>query len=333
MNLSKLEEIFKDEPSYRLKQVRVALFKNLIDNWDDVTTLSKELREKLKVECPLEINIQTSDSGDKSTEKILITLDDGSQVETVLMRHPSGRNSVCVSCQVGCSMGCAFCSTGKMGSGRNLTEDEIVDQVLFFARKLKRDDERIDNITFMGMGEPFMNYDNVLSAIKFLNSEETINLGARHFAISTCGMIDGIEKLTKEPMEINLAISLNASNDKVRSRIMPINKRYKIKDLLEAVDEYIKITRRKVMFEYVLINGLNDSDAQARELAGLMNNRLYFVNLIPYNTTGDFKPSPAAQVKRFHDILEKSGVSVTQRLRFGRDINAACGQLATKKNK
>jgi 23S rRNA (adenine2503-C2)-methyltransferase len=330
MNLSKLDEILANEPSYRVKQVRVALFKNLIDNWDDVTTLSKDLRETLKAECPLEIDVQVSDSGSKNTEKVLITLDDDKQVETVLMCHPSGRNSVCVSCQVGCSMGCVFCSTGKMGTGRDLTEEEIIDQVLYFSRKLKANDERIDNITFMGMGEPFLNYDNVLAAIKFLNSEETINLGARHFAISTCGLIDGIEKLTKEPMEINLAISLNASNDKVRSKIMPINKRYKIKDLLEAVDEYIKITRRKVMFEYVLIDGVNDSDEQARELVKLMNNRLYFVNLIPYNTTGNFKPSPSAQVKRFHDILERGGVSVTQRLRFGRDINAACGQLITK---
>ncbi|MBU1102650.1 23S rRNA (adenine(2503)-C(2))-methyltransferase RlmN, partial [Patescibacteria group bacterium] len=191
---------------------------------------------------------------------------------------------------------------------------------------------KINNVVFMGMGEPFLNYDNVLAAIKILNDKEGFNLGARHFSISTVGITEGIEKLAQEKMEVNLAISLHAPNDKLRSSIMPINKKYPLGKILRAVDEYIKQTRRRVMFEYIMIEEINDSDDCARQLADLLKNTLGFVNLITYNPTGIFKPSSSQRLNKFKEILEKAGVAVTQRYRFGDDIKGACGQLAGNAN-
>lgn len=298
-------------------------------------------------------------SKDKNTIKALITLKDGLKIETVLMRHKprsrasslrgkDKRNTICVSSQIGCPLACTFCATGKMGFKRNLEAWEIVEQVLFFARYLKKINEKVTNIVFMGMGEPFLNYDNVIGAIKILNDKEGFNLGARHFSISTVGIVEGIEKLAKEELQINLAISLHAPDDELRLKLMPINKKYPIKKILNAVDDYIKKTRRRVMFEYIMIENLNDSEEHAEKLAKLMKKPLYFVNLISYNFTrlrptctevsagkqgfggqaGIFKPSSPSSIKRFKEILEKEGVAVTQRYRFGQDIKGACGQLA-----
>ena len=216
-----------------------------------------------------------------------------------------------------------------MGFKRNLLVDEIIEQVLFFKRLLKGNN-KITNIVFMGMGEPFLNYDNVLTTIKILNDPKGFNLGARHFSISTAGIIEGIEKLAFEELQINLAISLHATDDNLRSKIMPINKKYPIKKILAAVDKYIKKTNRKVMFEYIMINGINDNERQAGELAKLMKKPLYFVNLIPCNLVGDFRPSPQKKVEKFKEILKKNRVQVNQRYSFGQDILAACGQLAGK---
>ncbi len=259
---------------------------------------------------------------------------DGSKIESVLMKHEDGRRTVCVSSQVGCSVGCKFCATGQQGFKRNLTSGEIIEQVLFFARLLKKTKEKVTNVVFMGMGEPFLNYDNVIGAIKILNDKNGFNLGSRHFSISTAGIVEGIEKLSEEKLQVNLAISLHAPNNELRSKLMPINKIYPIEKILAAVDDYIKKTNRKVMFEYLMINGVNDSEEEAEELVKILKKPLYFINLISFNPVGhsDFKPSPGWKIKKFKEVLEKNDIPVTQRYRFGREIKAACGQLAGGNN-
>jgi len=266
----------------------------------------------------------------RQTIKVLFNLNDGQKIESVLMRHKDGRRTVCVSSQVGCAMGCIFCATGQQGFKRNLSSSEIVEQVLFFARLLKKEGKKITNIVFMGMGEPFLNYDNVLEAVRILNDKDGFNLGARNISISTCGIVEGIEKLANEKLQLNLAISLHAPNDKLRSSLMPINKIYSLKKVLTSVHGYIKKTNRKVMFEYLLIDEVNDSQKEAKELARIMEKPLYLVNLISFNPVGHskFKPSTNQKIKRFKNILEKADINVTQRYRFGQDIDAACGQLS-----
>jgi len=331
MDLIQFQRLFNKEPRYRLEQAKKALFHDLIQNWQEAVVLPLSLREELNKKWPIEISAKTFVSKDRNTIKALLTLKDDLKIETVLMRHKDKRNTICVSSQVGCSLNCSFCATGKMGFKRNLEVWEIVEQVLFFARYLKKIGERVTNIVFMGMGEPFLNYQNVIGAIKILNDKEGFNLGARHFSISTVGIVDGgIEELAKEELQINLAISLHAPNDELRSKLMPINKKYPIKKILNAVDDYIKKTRRRVMFEYMIIKNVNDSEEHAKTLVRLMKKPLYFVNLISYNPTGIFKSSPSSRIKKFKEILEKDGVTVTQRYRFGEDIEAACGQLVAK---
>lgn len=331
MNLEKLNEVIKDEPSYRLKQIKSALFVELIESWDQALTLPKKLRDELKDKISISIKGEPFFSEDNQTVKVLIELEDGNKIESVLMKHDKGRNTVCLSSQVGCSLGCKFCATGKMGFVRDLTYSEIIMQLLYFVRLLKKEDQHVTNIVFMGMGEPFLNYDNVMTAIRMMNDEECFNIGARHISISTAGIIEGIEKLSKEKLQVNLAISLHAPNDKLRSEIMPVNNKYHLLDVLDAVKKYVDLTRRKVMFEYIMIDGVNDGESEAEELSKLMRDKLYFVNLISYNPTGVFKPSKKKAVEKFQEILTKNFVSVTQRYRFGVGIDAACGQLACKK--
>lgn len=316
------------EPKYRMKQVKSAVFNDLIEDWDAVKVLPHKLREELEESCPLNIETKVFSSSKEGAIKIHLTLGDGLKVESVLLRHKDARNTVCVSSQVGCPLGCQFCITGQAGFKRNLHYFEIVEQVLFFAKLLKKDKQKITNIVFMGMGEPFLNYDDVLRAIRVLNDKDGFNLGSRHFSISTVGIVEGIQKLAQEPLQVNLAISFHAPTDELRVKIMPINKKYPIKKILSAVADYIKKTKRRVMFEYIMIKDTNDSDEYAEKLAELVNKiTLCFVNLISYNPTGIFKPSSLERIKRFKEILEKSGISVTQRYRFGQDIKAACGQL------
>ncbi|MDP3051967.1 MAG: 23S rRNA (adenine(2503)-C(2))-methyltransferase RlmN [bacterium] len=351
-----MRELFNKEPKYRLAQAEKALFCDLIQNWDEATALPSDFRKELNEKCPLNISAEIFISKDKNTAKALFTLKDRLKVEAVLMRHKDGRNTVCVSSQAGCPLGCSFCATGKIGFKRNLGVWEIIEQVLFFARLLapERSDggqarylkkslpdrqaglpaqaggEKVGSIVFMGMGEPFLNYQNVMEAIKILNDKDGFNLGARHFSISTVGIVEGIRKLAEEKLQINLAISLHAPDDNLRSELMPINKKYPIKEILKAADDYIKKTRRRVMFEYIMIKDLNDSAEHAEALAGIMKKHLYFVNLISYNATGIFKPSSPLRIKKFKEILEKEKVAVTERYRFGGDIDAACGQLAVR---
>jgi len=331
MKLENFEEILKDEPRYRLKQGKEAVFKSLISDWSEATFFSLELRKKLNQFCPLFISAETIVSKKKDNIKAKISLDDGVQIESALIRHGDGRNTVCVSSQAGCSLACKFCATGKMGFKRNLTEMEIVQQVIFFDRLLKKEKQKTTNIVFMGMGEPFLNYDNVLSAIKIINDKDGLNIGARHISVSTVGIIEGIKKFSEEKLQINLAISLHAPNNELRSKIIPANDKYPIGPIIRSVDEYIRKTKRKVMFEYLLIEGVNDSDACALELAKLMKKPLYFLNLILYNPTGEFKPPSTKRVLAFRNVLGKAGVNFSQRYRFGQDIKSACGQFGENK--
>ena len=327
MDLTLFQKLLEKEPKYRLKQAKKALFQDLIQNWQGTTTLPLDLRSELAQKCPIEISAEIFASDNSKTVKAFVVLKDGLKIETVLMRHEAQRNTVCVSSQIGCPLGCAFCATGQMGFKRNLDAWEIVEQVLFFARYLKNTKDKVTNVVFMGMGEPFLNYENVIEAIKILNDEEGFGLGARHFSISTAGITEGIEKLAEEKLQINLAISLHAPNNKLRSKLMPSNEKYPIEKILNAVQDYIKKTRRRVMFEYIMLKNVNDSEKCAKELGKLLKKNLYFVNLISYNPTGVFEPSTNLRIKIFKDILEERGITVIQRRRFGVGINAACGQL------
>lgn len=344
-------------PLFRFKQAKRNVFARLIESWDAATDLPEDLRALLTREVPIEsISVQRLlESENKDTLKALFATSDGLFIEAVLMRHDRGRRTVCVSSQVGCPMKCSFCATGKLGFKRNLTAEEIVDQVLFFSRLLnkKREPrsrrfatlrgERVTNVVYMGMGEPMNNYDNVMASIRALNDKNGLNLGARHISISTCGIVPGIKKLTKEKLQVNLAISLHAASDETRSRLMPVNAAYPLARLMKAVAEYAVATRRKVMFEYILISGINDSDEHARSLAALIGrNKLYHINLIKYHkaqaksvtlpgaigATPEYRAPTRERVNRFFNILKKSGVSCTFRISFGEDIAGACGQLA-----
>lgn len=328
MDLKNLDKILKEEPKYRVLQAKKAVFFELIDDWSKATIFPIQLRQKLNEICPLSVSAEIFPSDGQKAIKAVIYLNDGLKVESVLMRHEDDRNTVCVSSQVGCPLGCKFCATGKLGFKRNLEIFEIIEQVLFFARYLKKENKRISNVVFMGMGEPFLNYDNLIGAIKILNDKDGLNIGARHISISTVGITEGIKKLSEEKLQLNLAISLHAPNNKLRSEIMPVNNSYPIVKILEAVEDYIKKTNRRVMFEYILIKEVNDSDECAIELAKLIKKHLCFVNLILYNPTGVFRPSSVQRAEKFKEILEKRGIAVTQRYRFGQDVRAACGQLA-----
>lgn len=330
IDLLKINSCLINEPSYRQKEVDKLIFQDLIENWDEVKFLPTKLKQTLITKASIEIKGEVSKSADKRTQKALLFLDDDLKVETVLMRFKD-RNTVCVSSAVGCPLNCSFCATGQMGFKRNLLTSEIVAQVLFFARILKKEKQKITNVVLMGMGEPFLNYNNVLKAIHILHEPDKMNLGARRFSISTCGIPEGIRKLAQEPLEINLAISLHGTNEIIRTRLMPINKKYPLKEIMSEVEAYLRINKRKVMFEYLLIDNINDSVNCAKELVQLLgHNPLYHLNLIQYNPTGIFNPSKPRNVAAFKTVLHQARMPFTERYRFGEEINAACGQLANK---
>jgi 23S rRNA (adenine2503-C2)-methyltransferase len=317
---------------YRLSQLYHAAAKELLGSVDEVTTLPKALRDALaargvKLSSIEPVTLRQSKDG--QTTKGLFSLRDGIEVETVLMEHSGERSTVCISSQAGCAFACAFCSTGQAGFGRNLTAVEIFDQVRYFARELRSRGKRVTNVVFMGMGEPFQNYDAVMDAVALLNDPHGLGLGHRHITISTVGLVDRIEQFSREGIQVNLAISLHAPTDALRSSFMPVNRRYDLSKLMAACERYAQLTRRKVFFEYVMLAGLNDSDECAGELASLMCGHLYHVNLIPYNSTPDapFTGSERERIWRFAAILDEAGIPVTVRRNMGRDIAAACGQL------
>ncbi len=317
---------------YRITQLYRAAAKELADDLQAVSVLPAELRAALAADGIALESIEpvvVQRSNDRQTTKGLFRLADGAEVEAVLMEHHGGRTTVCISSQAGCAFKCSFCSTGQAGFTRNLKPIEIFEQARFFARELKTRGKKITNIVFMGMGEPFHNYDAVMDAVRLLNDPNGFGLGHRHITISTVGLVPQIDRFAAEGVQVNLAISLHAPSDEQRSKIMPVNQRYPIAELMAACERYIAQTSRKIFFEYIMLAGVNDDDASAYALAALMRGHLYHVNLIPYNATPDaeLRGTADARIRSFQRILDSAGVPTTVRVPMGRDIAAACGQL------
>jgi 23S rRNA (adenine2503-C2)-methyltransferase len=330
--IRKLEEW--GEPAYRRTQVRHAVTRDLVGSWEGVSTMPKALRTRLEEAVHfadlVSEDVQRSSDG---TVKARFRTRDGFPVETVLMVH-GDRRAVCVSSQSGCALACTFCATGTMGLGRNLDAGEIFEQLLWAAREAKRDGARIANVVLMGMGEPFHNYDNVLEFCRTANDPDGFGLGARSMAISTAGWIPGIDRLAAEPLQVKLALSLHAPNDEIRARLMPVNKRFPVAEVMAACQRYREETRRRIFIEYLLLDGVNDAPDQANELASLLHRTApggFHVNLIVYNPTGsEFRASKPEAIGMFKSILERRGIDQSLRQSRGRDIDAACGQLAVK---
>jgi len=317
-----LEAVLAGEPPYRAGQVWEWVARGA-RSYEEMTNLPTALRERLEAEVPLSaLTVAAEAKSDDGTVKTLFNTADGRPIEAVLMRYRNGRRSVCLSSQSGCPLTCTFCATGQMKFGRNLTVDEILDQALHFRRR-----EAIDHVVFMGMGEPTMNVDNVLGACELLPD---LGVSHRRTAISTVGWVPGIDRLAECEMPIGLALSLHAPNDGLRSQIMPVNERYPIAAVLAACERYRAARRQKVFVEYVMLDGINDLPEHARELAALLDPRGYKVNLIPYNPTGAYDGSSPERIERFRAILAEHRITATVRLTRGRDIDAACGQLAAR---
>jgi 23S rRNA (adenine2503-C2)-methyltransferase len=320
-----------DEPDYRAKQLWQGLYQHYWSVPEQFTNLPVPLRYKLGETFSLNALTPATilHSSDKQTIKTLFKLHDDRAIEAVLMRYEK-RRTLCISTQVGCAMGCVFCATGQMGFKRHLSSGEIVAQVMYYSRLLLTEGEAVTNVVLMGMGEPFHNYENTLSAIDRLNDPEGYNFGARRFTISTVGLVPAIRRFTAEKRQINLAISLHAGDDALRSAMLPINKSYPLDDVLDACREYIVTTGRRITFEWALVNGVNDTPEQARLLTDKLKGILCHVNAIPLNPTPGYTGQATTRQRAniFKEILNKSGIPCTIRLRRGIDIQAGCGQLA-----
>lgn len=348
LNYTQLDDIMASlgEPAYRAKQLRQWVFKKLALTFEEMTDLPLALREKLNKEIRLHtLEPLERVMGNDGTLKVLFKLADGKTIESALMHYDEGerggeRRTVCVSTQAGCAVGCPFCATGQQGFERNLTPGEIIDQALYFTRYLRDKDNadsgtadkksaHISNIVFMGMGEPLANYENLWQAIEMLNSPEGFGLGARNMVISTCGLVPQIKRLAHEKLQVGLAVSLHASDNELRNKLVPMNRKHPLEQLIPACLEYIRLTGRRLSFEYILFKGINDSIAQARALAGLLKGLKCHVNLIPANITDapSFQLPPRAAILVFENELKQQHVNVTLRERRGQDINAGCGQL------
>ena len=315
---------------YRLAQIYRAATKELASDFAAITVLPVDLRKRLAEKVALtSLRLETeATSRDGQTTKFLFALADGKEIEAVLMRHRGGRTTACISSQAGCALKCDFCATGQGGFFRNIRPLEIFDQALWLARRARTEGGTLTNLVFMGMGEPFLNYDAVMDAVSLLNDGQGFNLGARHITISTAGVVPGIDRFAKEGLQVNLAISLHAPDDVLRTRLMPIDKKWPIATLMRAVHAYVAATRRKVFYEYLMLDGVNDRPEDARQLADLLGGPLHHVNLIPYNATdAPYRTTPPATMRRFQSILQERGVPSTIRHTMGADIAAACGQL------
>lgn len=318
------------ETPYRARQVWHGLYRKLWSLPDQFTDIPITLRKRLSDEfsfSPLVPKKQLT-SSDNSTSKLLLDLEDRNAIEAVLMRYEK-RNTVCISTQVGCAMGCSFCATGQMGFKRHLRNGEIVAQVLFFARLLLAQEEELTNIVIMGMGEPFHNYENTMAAIDQINNHDGFNFGARRITVSTVGLIPAIERFISEKRQVNLAISLHAADNDLRASMLPIAKVYQLHDLFEVCRKYTLMVRRRLSFEWALVRGINDTLVQAELLAKQLKGILCHVNLIPLNPTSSFGGVPSSQKSAIHfkDILTSHGINCTIRQERGIDIQAGCGQL------
>lgn len=330
LTYSEVEEIIESlgEAKFRTRQLYPAVFK--YDSLDEITTLSKDLRRKLSEDYFIDalVTEQKQTSKKDGTIKFLFRLSDGNFIESVFMKYHHG-NTLCVSSQVGCLMGCKFCASTIGGKVRDLTPGEIISQII---KAQKETGERISNIVMMGIGEPLDNFSNVLKFLEIVNDENTLNIGLRHISLSTCGVVPKIYELAQKNIPITLSVSLHAPFDNLRSEIMPINKKYPLKMLCEAMDDYIKATNRRISIEYALIEGKNDTPECARELVRLFAHKLYHINLIPVNNVREtnFKKSNDKAIKLFADSLNSRGLTATVRRELGSDIDAACGQLRRK---
>lgn len=341
MKIKEVSEFLKRNkiPDYRLGQIIKAVYQDGVFDFSEITTISKELREKMSREIKI-LSFEVEDvleSRDKKSFKALLKLADGNQIETVLLSAVKNYWSACVSSQAGCALSCKFCATGALGFKRNLTSEEITDQVLFWKQYIKKNNlaGSFQSIVFMGMGEPFMNYEEVSKSIKKLIDSGLFNFGSRHISVSTAGIPEGIKRFAKDFPQVNLAISLTAADDEKRSKIMPINKKYKLSDIRNALDCYFEKNNRKVFLEYIMLEDVNDKRKDADNLIEFINSnlkpKLLHVNLIRYNAVaGELKPSMNATVDWFKEYLAKNKIGATVRKSLGQEIKAACGQLAGK---
>lgn len=314
-----------NEKKFKAVQVFDWLYKKRISSFEEMSNIKKDIIEKLKKDFTMEKPEIIKIKNGKDVHKYLFNLKDNEKIEAVLMNHDYG-NSLCISTQVGCNMGCSFCESGRLKKRRNLTPDEMVSQILLIEENQKI---RISHVVLMGIGEPFDNYENVMKFIDIINDDHGIGIGARHITISTCGIVPKIKEFAKENRQVNLAISLHAPNNKLRSQIMNINKAYPIEKVIEAVKEYLKTNNRKVTFEYIMLKDVNDKEEHAKQLASLLKGMNCYVNLIPYNETShiEYKKSDKERVMSFYDTLKKNKINVTVRREFGGEVDAACGQL------
>lgn len=320
----------QNDKKFRAVQVYDFLYKKRIYDVNSMNNISNNAKELLLKDYDFSFIEIVKRQVDTDVKKYLFKLKDGNYVESVLMYHNYGI-SLCVSSQVGCNMGCAFCESGRLKKVRNLETYEIVEQLLLIEADIKT---RITHVVVMGIGEPFDNYDNVMNFIRIITCPKGIDLGSRHITVSTCGLVPGIEKFMNDFSQVNLAISLHAPNDEIRNKIMPISKAYKLDNLMKTVQKYIEKTNRRVTFEYIMLDGINDSIECAKELVKLVKSMNCYVNLIPYNETEniEFKRTKKMQILAFYDILKKNGVGATIRKEFGGKVDAACGQLRAKTN-
>ena len=325
----KLEDYFEGigEKKFKALQIFEWFYQKRVESFEECTNIKKEVIEKLKSDFKLQLPVILKKEIDEDTEKFLFELKDHERVEAVLMKHNYG-NSLCVS-SVGCNMGCKFCESGRLKKIRNLQTSEMVGQILQVEKESK---SRISSVVIMGIGEPLDNYDHVIDFIKIMNDAKGLAIGARHITLSTCGLIPKIYELSNLPLQINLAISLHAPNNELRSQIMPINKAYPLDELIKAVKDYIAKTSRRVTMEYVMLKNINDGVEQAIELSRLLKGMNVYVNLIPYNETShmEFQKSDKKRIDAFYDTLVKQHINVTVRKEFGSKISAACGQLRSK---
>jgi len=330
ISINELEKFLEEnnEKKFHATQIIDWLYVKRIDSFDKMTNLSKDLISKLSEHYYFDKIEIIKKQEDKDVSKFLFKLSDNNLIEAVLMNHDYG-NSLCVSSQVGCNMGCKFCESGRLKKVRNLESSEMVLQILMIEKEIKK---RISHVVVMGIGEPFDNFDNLVKFIEIINYQKGINLGSRHITVSTCGVIPKIYEFTKLPYQVNLAISLHAPNNNIRNMIMPINKVYNLDELMKAIKDYLKVSTRRVTFEYIMLKDINDSTLCAHELANLIRGMNAYVNLIPYNETENisFKRTEKKKILEFYDILKKEKINVTIRREFGGNIDAACGQLRAK---
>ena len=330
-NLDELQEelINMGEKKFRAEQIFKWIYKEKVKSFDEMTNLSIELREKLKENYTMcNYNILKKQESKDGTKKYLFDVLDGNAIETVLMQYHHGK-TVCVSSQIGCKMGCKFCASTGIQFVRNLTAGEIVEQILAVEQDIN---DKIKNIVFMGIGEPLDNYDNVIKAIKIMNNPKGLEIGTRHISISTSGLVPRIYDLANEKIQCTLSISLHATTDEKRSSMMPVNNRYNIEELMKACKDYIKITNKRISFEYALAKDNNDNLEDAQRLVDLLKGMLCHVNLIPINKieNGKFSKSTNENILKFRDFLNEHGIVATVRRELGSDIDAACGQLRRK---